>query len=114
MHTQSLSNVAGPLLGLPLEVSVISLEVEVIGSLGVGIWKVMNPAAGVLDRFIVLIVITHFFIHLVILISLRTAAICLSEHVLKGRLNEVQDTIIRKVAAILIRVELKGQSWVVF
>ena len=79
---------AGPLLGLPLEVSVIGLEVEVIGSIGVGIWKVVNPAAGVLYCFIVLIVITHFFIHLVILILLRTA-ICLSEHIMKGRLSEV-------------------------
>ena len=104
MHAQSLSNMECPLLGLLLEVSVISLEVEVISSFGVGIWKVMNPAAGVLDRFIVLIVITHFFIHLVIFILLRTAAICLSEHVLKSWLNEVQGTIIRKVATSLIRV----------
>lgn len=78
----------GSLLGLPLEVSVIGLKIEVIGSLSVGIWEVVNPAAGVLYCFIVLIVITHFFIHLVILILLRTA-ICLSEHIMKGRLSEV-------------------------
>ena len=102
---------AGTLLSFLLEVSVIGLKVEVIGSLVAGIWEVMNPAASVLDRLIVLVVIIHFFLYLVILVLLGTA-ICLSEHVLKSGLNEVQVTVVRKVAT-LVRVVIKGDSWVV-
>ena len=109
MHAQSLRDVAGTLLGLSLEISVTCLKVEmVIGLLSVGIREVMNPTAGVLDRIILLVVIIHFFLHIILLGSI---IISLSEHVMKRGLHEVQVTIVRKVASTTWIVE--GLSWVV-
>ena len=109
MHAQSLRDVAGTLLGLSLEISVICLKVEmVIGLLSVGIREVMNPTAGVLDCIILLVVIIHFFLNLILL---GPIIISLSEHVMKRGLHEVQVTIVRKVASTTWIV--KGLSWVV-